>query len=59
MTYNFDPDRWYENELFVIQSKYESGQMTKQVYDKAVEALDSKHAKKNIVVDTTEMKKTD
>ena len=43
MTYNFDPDRWYENELFVIRSKYESGQMTKQEYDKAVETLDSKH----------------
>jgi hypothetical protein len=45
MTYNFDPDRWYENELFVIQSKYESGQMTKQEYAEAVEALDSRHAK--------------
>jgi hypothetical protein len=45
MTYNFDPDRWYENELFVIQSTYESGQMTKQEYDKAVEVLDSKYAK--------------
>ena len=45
MTYNFDPDRWYDNELFVIQSKYESGQMTKKEYDTAVEALDSKYTK--------------
>ena len=43
MTYNFDPDRWYENELFVIQSKYKSGQMTKQEHDEAVEELDRKH----------------
>ena len=43
MTYNFDPDRWYENELFVIRSKYEAGQMTKQEYNKAVEELDRKH----------------
>ena len=42
MTYNFDPDRWYENELFVINSKYKADQMTKQQHDKAVEELDRK-----------------
>ena len=44
MTYNFDPDRWYENELFLIYSKYKAGQMTKQEHNKAVEELDGKHA---------------
>jgi len=43
MTYNFDPDRWYENELFVIQSKYKAGQSTEQEYNEAVEELDQKH----------------
>lgn len=43
MTYNFDPDQWYENELLVIHSKYSAGQMTKQEYDKAAEELDRKH----------------
>jgi len=42
MTYNFDPDQWYENEIFVIRSKYRAGQMSKQEYDKAVEELDRK-----------------
>jgi hypothetical protein len=42
MTYNFDPDRWYENELFVINAKYNAGHMTKQQYDKAIEELDRK-----------------
>ena len=42
MTYNFDPDLWYENELFEINSKYKAGQMTKQEHDKAVEELDRK-----------------
>jgi len=42
MTYNFDPDRWYENELFGINSKYKAGKMTKQEHDKAVEELDRK-----------------
>ena len=43
MTYNFDPDRWYENELFVIHSKYKAGQITKQEHNRAVEELDRKH----------------
>lgn len=42
MTYNFDPDRWYENELLLIRSKYKNGQMSKQEYNKAVKALDRK-----------------
>jgi hypothetical protein len=45
MTYNFDPDRWYDNELFVINSKYKSGQITKPEYEKAVEELDEKYTK--------------
>ena len=45
MTYNFDPDRWYENELFVIQSKAKAGQLTEQEYNEAVEELDQKHKK--------------
>jgi hypothetical protein len=45
MTYNFDPDRWYENELFVIQSKVKTGQMTEQEYNEAVEELDQKQKK--------------
>ena len=45
MTYNFDPDQWYENELFVIQSKVSTGQLTEQEYNEAVEALDQKHKK--------------
>jgi hypothetical protein len=45
MTYNFDPDRWYENELFVIQSKVKTGQITEQEYNEAVEELDQKQKK--------------
>ncbi len=29
MTYNFDPDQWYENELAIIHSKYIAGKLTK------------------------------
>ena len=42
MTYNFDPDKWYDNELFLIQSKLKTGKITQNEYDNAVEILDKK-----------------
>jgi hypothetical protein len=42
MTCNFDFDRWHEIELFIINSKYNAGQITKQELDKPVEELDRK-----------------
>ena len=43
MTYNFDPDRWYENEFSLIHSKYKAGQITKQEFNDAVDELERKH----------------
>jgi hypothetical protein len=42
MTYNFDPDKWYDNELFLIQSRLKTGEMTQKEYDEAVDLLDKK-----------------
>ncbi|MCP3871894.1 MAG: hypothetical protein GY699_01910 [Desulfobacteraceae bacterium] len=42
MTYNFDPDKWYENELFLIQSKLKKGEITLKEYDSTVDILDKK-----------------
>jgi hypothetical protein len=42
MTYNFDPDKWYDNELYLIQSKLKTGEMPQSEYDEAVEILDKK-----------------
>ena len=42
MTYNFDPDKWYDNELYLIQSKLKTGKITQNQYDQAVEILDKK-----------------
>jgi hypothetical protein len=39
MTYNFDPDKWYDNELFLIQSKIKTGEITQKEYDEAAEDL--------------------
>ncbi len=27
MTYNFDPDRWYDNELAALESAYKAGRL--------------------------------
>ncbi|MBW2655943.1 MAG: hypothetical protein JRC91_13800 [Deltaproteobacteria bacterium] len=42
MTYNFDPDKWYDNELFLIQSKLKTGEIKQNEYDDAIEILDKK-----------------
>lgn len=43
MTYNFDPDKWYDDELFILQSKLKSMKITKSEYDVAVDALEKRH----------------
>jgi len=42
MTYNFDPDKWYNNELFLIQSELKTGKITQKEYNDAVGSLDKK-----------------
>ena len=44
MTYNFDPEKWYNNEWYLIQSQLKIGQITQDEYDEAVEILDKKLA---------------
>ncbi len=46
MTYNFDPDKWYDNELFLIQAKLKTCKMSQDEqdeYDEDVYNLDIKH----------------
>ncbi len=40
MTYNFDPDNWYADELFLIHSKLKTCEIAQNEYDAAVEILD-------------------
>ena len=44
MTYNFDPDRWYENELESIRSRYTAGDLTRSELEKEIEDLDNRYA---------------
>jgi len=45
MTYNFDPDKWYENELLALRLKYQAGEMTLNQYEKRIKELDLKQEK--------------
>jgi hypothetical protein len=43
MTYNFDPEKWYRNELSVLKSDLRSGNIDAGEFDSAVEALDRRY----------------
>ena len=34
MTYNFDPDRWYENEYFALEVLHKKGRITDIEFEK-------------------------
>ena len=40
MTYNFDPERWYDNEKAFLDRQYGSGEISKAVYCSALKALE-------------------
>jgi hypothetical protein len=43
MTYNFDPDRWYENERALIEERSKTGQITAIEYENAIRDLDRRY----------------
>ena len=43
MTYNFDPDKWLEDELFILHEKFRKGRLTQEELDTAASDLVEKH----------------
>jgi hypothetical protein len=43
MTYNFDPDRWYDIEFGHLELLRQSGKITETEFRQFLEALDSQH----------------
>ncbi|MFZ0448384.1 MAG: hypothetical protein WAL98_04015 [Desulfatiglandaceae bacterium] len=43
MTYNFDPDHWYENELAVLKRRRKASEIDAQEYEQAVADLDRRY----------------
>ena len=43
MTYNFDPDRWYDNERDALKRQFDSGELDAEAYAAAVEDLERRY----------------
>lgn len=43
MTYNFDPDKWYENEVAFLERNYKSGKISDQKFKTSLEELGKRH----------------
>ncbi len=43
MTYNFDPEKWYDMERNVLDRRLEEGKLDRQAFEKALDALDRRY----------------
>ena len=43
MTYNFDPDRWYDDERAILDARYKAGELSEPEYKEAVSDLDRRY----------------
>ena len=43
MTYNFDPDRWYEDERAILEARSKAGKMNEKEYKQALSDLDRRY----------------
>ena len=43
MTYNFDPDRWYDDERGILDARLRAGGMSAQEYKQALSALERRY----------------
>ena len=39
VTYNFDPERWYENERAMLEARLRSGQLDRRDYERELKLL--------------------
>jgi hypothetical protein len=43
MTYNFDPDRWYENQRLALDVKRDRGELTDEGYQAGLDDLERRY----------------
>ena len=43
MTYNFDPEKWFESELAYLEARKKTGKMSREEYRHAIEKLEKRY----------------
>ena len=43
MTYNFDPDKWYDNEIAFLENNYKSVKISEKEFKESLELLSNKN----------------
>jgi hypothetical protein len=43
MTYNFDAERWYDNERAVLENRRKAGELTAEQFQEALDELDRRY----------------
>jgi hypothetical protein len=42
VTYNFDPEKWYENQRALLDQRLQGGELSKSEYEEALDDLDQR-----------------
>ena len=53
MTYNFDPDRWYEDEYALLKKELKQGRLAQAEFDRRVDVLTGKYDEMTTRLDGT------
>lgn len=43
MTYNFDPERWYDDERAILEARFKAGEIDPQEYQDALSDLEQRY----------------
>jgi hypothetical protein len=43
MTYNFDPDRWYDNHRALLEERRNAGEFDERAFREAMDRLNAEH----------------
>jgi len=43
MTYNFDPDRWYDNQRRLVDARRDRGELDADAYQRELDALEARY----------------
>ena len=53
MTYNFDPERWYDNEYALLEERRRQNTLSAEAFDQAIDDLDRRFEEMTARLDGT------